>query len=711
MSKITIITEKYLVSQQFQKYLPQTICTNTQGHLDELVSLDEVIKQKNNLDKDQKLFWKDSLQYLPLLPNRLDYKVATDKEEFFKNILKDCSCSDEIVLACDPDREGEAIHRNILILLSKRIPLKNVKITRMWVNEQTETGIKTAFADRKKYLEYDNYYQAARIRNIVDWLIGLQLTRLFSVIFSVPGKPISIGRIQTWLLAEIIKRFLENQNFDSQKYKEIRFFYKDIEFSNIDENGKAIKHFDYKFCSSQLLKLSEENSMQIISVKKKKFTQKQPKLFNLDSLQKVIFAKYGHSPEETLTIVQCLYEKGLVSYPRTDCEVLTEGENALIPDLIKFFKDNALFENYTRFLPENLALSEHHLGKMEGHTAITPVLSYLENQKNLKIIENLSGEEKDIYKSIALSIFLALSPKAKGYNLTVIGTSESLIFKSETRKYKKLGFLQLQKNNFKENQELEILEENSKIIGKYSLVEKIAGPPALYNKSSLLELMRSAHKKIEDPQLKKALKESKGIGTSATRHSFAIILLKRKLIELKGKNLIPTSSGLKLYKIIPEELKKADFSAKLEFDLDLIIKRKTDKTIKNFMFETYAFLKKTFLIINSKTQNKIIESAENSKIFVAKCPNCGWKVFEYENLFKCERNSKDKNSCRFILSKKMLGAKIGINSVKQLCSAGTTKNYLKMKSKKTGKSFKAKIKWNQSTKNFVLDIKKYGNRL
>lgn len=608
MQKIVVIAEKFSVKKKFQEALPDVDVTNTVGHIDDLVDLDKIIKKKFNIDAKKPFYWEDSLKYLPLIPPKIDYVLKKGSKGVFDEILKACKGADEIVLGCDPDREGEAIHRNILILLSKKISLNNVKITRLWLNAETKSEIQRAFKERRGYKNYDNFYQAAKIRNIIDWVIGLQLTRLFSVKFSIPGKPLSIGRIQTWLLSEITKRYLINKNFVPEKYKEIYFEYGKVVFRNIDDEGKGVKYFNGE--EKSVLSFLKNKNLIVAKISKKSFVQKQPKLYKLTTLQKKMYKKHKFSPKETLKIAQNLYEKGLISYPRTDCDVLTENEHKLIPELVEFYKENNLFSTYIAKLDlDKIKMNKHHLGKLEGHYALIPNLSVKDNIANLDQIKSLDGKEKIIYSEITKSVFLACLPVATGENVKIEACCEKYKFLTEGKKYIERGFLEFCGEEKEFLQELEGISEKDELEGVFVYDSKTTTAPPLYNEGTILNLMTAAHLLVSDERLREPLKNANGIGTAATIHTFIPTLIKRGFIKFDKKNIVPTEIGLKFSEITPKKLREADFSAKLEYALSLIEQRKSEKTAKDFMGETLEFLQDVF----AEVENLKVVSIFNRK--------------------------------------------------------------------------------------------------
>jgi len=228
-----IITEKPSMAKKYREALrdiPDLRVTNSFGHIEALADINHYLADKlgdNNT-------WRGSIPHLPFVPAKFVHVIR--EEEAFAEIAKHLAQADEVVLACDPDREGELIHRNIIEIAADRGLLKARTITRVWLHSETAAEIKKAFSDRKPHTAYEGYYQAARTREAVDWTVGLQLTRLYSVKYGRPGHLISVGRVQSWLLSEIVKRWREHTGHTSETFWTYAFKTKDgVSFNLVDE--------------------------------------------------------------------------------------------------------------------------------------------------------------------------------------------------------------------------------------------------------------------------------------------------------------------------------------------------------------------------------------------------------------------------------------------------------------------------------------------
>ena len=366
--KRVLIVEKPKMLKKYKEALKgeNIVYTYSIGHIEELESPEEYISS------GKKIYWDKLLESFPLIPKEFKHKI-TNKSQF-KQIESAVKGSTEIILACDPDREGELIQRNILKILREKGLVTADKITRVWLHSETIAGIKEAYDKRADYMEYEGWYQAASTRAIIDWLIGIQLTVLYSVRFGQPGKPISIGRVQTWLLSEIVKRYLQFTDFKPETYFTFSFLTDDkVSFNLINDEGKINQFFDEKEMKKVEKSLKGEKLL-VKSVNRKKFTELAPSLYDLSSLQKDAASKYSITPDETLKLAQKLYEDyELISYPRTDCNVLSKEE---VKELGKSMNLVYKFEKYKELVmsvkEENskLELNKKYVGKLKGHYAI-----------------------------------------------------------------------------------------------------------------------------------------------------------------------------------------------------------------------------------------------------------------------------------------------------------------------------------------------------
>lgn len=593
-----MIVEKPSMKRKMEAALGNEVKVVTSiGHIESLMDLEFYLKEK--FPGGKKPFWSELLKHLPFIPENFRHMITN--KPVYAEIEKALKNATEIILGADPDREGELIHRNILEIAKENGVVKAGKITRIWLHSETAPEIKKAFLARQDYKEFDGYYNAARTREIVDWLVGIQLTILYSVKYGKPGKPVSIGRVQTWLLAEIIRRFIENRDFKPEPFRIFSFQTVDgVTFQMIDEDERISKTTDLKAADRLFDSLNNKNLI-ITGIKKKKFVEYAPSLYDLKALQKDASVRYNIAPDDTLKIAQSLYEKyDLISYPRTDCSVLSEQEakelkNAM--NLVYRFSEYKQLVMAVKAQNPELNLNAKYIGKLEGHYAIIPVLSY-----DKSTVPNLPERERLIFDLVVKRFCATLLNPAKGETTEFTGKIEESLFSSKFKNYTDPGFLEFIKPDRKkdgEGEEDKILsvsyKKNDSVKGTLEMKEDMTKAPKLYKDASLLTLMEKAHLQIKDPGLKKALKEADGIGTAATRASFPPLLIKRGYItkETDG-TYIPTDLGMVIYNILPDELTFPDFSANLEQELYGFIKKKPVRSVEEIIRETESFIRKVF---------------------------------------------------------------------------------------------------------------------
>jgi len=689
-----MIVEKPSMKRKMEKALGSDVKIVTSvGHIETLRDLEFYLKE--HFEGKDKVYWNDILKHLPFIPGNFKHSV-TNKKVFveIENALKNAT---EIILGADPDREGELIHRNILEIASERGSVKTDKISRIWLHSETAPEIQKAFKNRKDYHEYEGYYNAAKSREIVDWLVGIQLTILYSVRYGKPGKPVSIGRVQTWLLAEIIRRFLEHRDFVPSPYRTFSFLTTDtVSFNMIDEDDKIVKLTDLKEADKLFESLTNKDLI-IDKVKKKKFTELAPSLYDLKSLQKDASVRYGIPPEDTLKAAQTLYERyDLISYPRTDCNVLSEQEAGEIKhamNLVYKFDEYRHLVMAVKDHNPQLKLNKKYIGKLEGHYAIIPVLSY-----DKTTVPELAHREKLIFDLIVKRFCATLLHPAKGETTEFRGLIDESIFLSKFKNYTNLGFLEFIKPESKKGKENDIISvsyaKGDLLSGKIEMKEDMTKPPALFKDHTILSLMEKAHLQIKDKNLKKALKEADGIGTASTRATFPPLLIRRGYITKESDGTYaPTEYGLSLYNTLPEELTIPDFSAQLENHLANFIKKKEKDTGK-IVVETETFLKTVFEKMKGQAQ---VYNGPQTGEPLGVCPVCKGQVFESPRAYNC------RGECGLTIWKTISGADISKEVLTELLEKEKTAKAFEMTSK-AGKKFSAHLFIDKKAKRIGFDF-------
>lgn len=660
MPKIVIIAEKPSMKTKYQAVLKEAgmVFTNSIGHIEKLQP------PESYLEKREKWFWNDLVKRLPLIPQNYELEI-TNKEQY-NRIKEAVRNADEIVLACDPDREGELIHRNLLEMLIKEKAVTTEKISRIWLHAETKPGIQEGFEKRKNYMEYDGYYRAARIRNIIDWLIGIQLTVLYSVKYGKPGKPMSIGRVQSWLLSEIVRRTEQFNNFVAKDFWTIQFVTTEgVSLNLVNDEWKIKSIFEQSEFDKTIADITGK-LLKINKIETKPFTEYAPNLYDMNSLSRDAAKRYNIAPDKTLELAQALYEKHeLISYPRSDCNVISEEEAKEIHNsvaLVAKFPEYAKLTEAVKKENPDIKINKKYIGKLKGHYAIIPVFNYSKER-----IPMLAPDEAKIFDLIVKRFMAALLPPVKGAKTNIKAAIEENLFYTEIKNIKDYGYkkyLTADEDEKDENKAVSVdYKEGDEIAGVVTSKKDKTKPEQLFKDESILGLMEKAHLTVKDEKLKEYLKEANGIGTAATRSSFLPLLIKREYITKEKNTYVPTKKGYDLYKVLPEQLKYADYSAKLEYEMYQYIDQK-GKPEEELIKETEVFLKRIF----SQVNNNNLYQFKLQKFGI--CPICGDDVVKGRSGYGCI-NYRDK-SCEFYFSAEIEGKILLEDEIRELLKQGKT---------------------------------------
>lgn len=512
-------------------------------------------------------FWK--LEDLPIIPEKFGIKLIEDsgvKKQFatIEKLVANCS---EVINCGDAGQEGELIQRWVLSKAKCKVPLK-----RLWISSLTEEAIREGFQSLKSGEQYQNLYAAGSARAIGDWLLGMNATRLFTKKFGQGKATLSIGRVQTPTLAMIVNRQKEIDAFRSDEYWELKTKYRETEFNATIDRLQSQERAD------KGLAYLKEHPFEITSFEQKEGKEGNPRLFDLTSLQVESNKKIGNSAEETLKIVQSLYEKKLVTYPRVDTTYLSEDLHPKIEGIM-----NGL-TYYKRFTESVLAKPIPKLKtvfddkKVTDHHAIIPTGVQP---------SGISQPEQQIYDMIVRRFIAAFYPECKVSNTTVLGKVDQIEFKATGKQIIEPGWRVVweetkeidsddKKKVEKPEQTMPHFEEGESGQHEPFIHQGKTSPPKAYTEATLLRAMETAGKMVEDEELRDMMKEN-GIGRPATRANIIETLFKRKYIEKKRKNLIPTPTGIGLIDTIQNELlKSAELTGQWERKLRLIEKGEYD---------------------------------------------------------------------------------------------------------------------------------------
>ena len=548
---------------------------------------------------DQWKAW--SLSSLPMIPSRFSIKVSGDEgvhKQF--NIIKSLiDQADEVINCGDAGQEGELIQRWVYQQAGCRCPVK-----RLWVNSLTEEAIREGFKALKDQSEYQHLYEAGLMRAIGDWLLGMNATRAYTIRYARgSGKNrqvLSVGRVQTPTLALVVKRQAEIENFKPRTYWELKTVYRDTLFNAqlpAEEDEYAITSEEQ---GQALVDSIKDLPLVITSVEKKKGVENAPKLYDLTSLQVDCNKKFGFSAEQTLQLIQSLYEKRLTTYPRVDTTYLSDDLYPKVPGTLAGIKDyfpavapllglKADGQKGAGSLPKSKKVFDNK--KVTDHHAIIPT-----GQRP----EAMTAEEKKVYDLVAMHFIAVFYPECEVSNTTVLAKAGETDFKVTGREVLKPGWRVVFEKDSKDlndsndsNDPAENPDEAKSLpafvkgeSGPHEplLKEKTTTPPKYYTEATLLRAMETAGKTVENDELREAMKEN-GIGRPSTRAAIIEKLYQRKYIEKQGsKSIRATAVGIDLiHTIISPLLKSAELTGLWEKKLREI--ERGEYTAQQFLAE------------------------------------------------------------------------------------------------------------------------------
>ena len=533
--------------------------TWTFGHLCALLDPQEY--------SDQWKAW--SLSSLPMIPARFSIKVSGDEgvhKQFnvIKNLIAE---ADEVINCGDAGQEGELIQRWVYQQAGCKCPVK-----RLWVNSLTEEAIRDGFQQLKDQTEYQHLYEAGLMRAIGDWLLGMNATRAYTIRYAQGTgrnrQVLSVGRVQTPTLALVVKRQAEIENFKPRTYWELKTTYRDTLFNAqipVEEDEYAITSAEQ---GEALVDSIKDLPFVINSVEKKKGLEFAPKLYDLTSLQVDCNKKFAFSAEQTLQLIQSLYEKRVTTYPRVDTTYLSDDIYPKVPGILAGIKD--FYPQVTPLLGTKLPKSKKVFDnkKVTDHHAIIPT-----GQRP----DNLTADEKKVYELVALHFIAVFYPECEVSNTTVLAKAGDIDFKVTGREVIKPGWRAvfanltptLSQGEGEDSQDspdsldssgtqksLPAFVKGESGVHIPQLKEKTTTPPKYYTEATLLRAMETAGKTVENDELREAMKEN-GIGRPSTRAAIIEKLYQRKYIVKQGKSLRATETGINLIHLIISPLLKS----------------------------------------------------------------------------------------------------------------------------------------------------------
>ena len=614
-----------------------------------------------------------SYDSLPILPQEWQYAVASDKGKQFK-ILKDLmhrADVSEVVNACDAGREGELIFRFVYYVAGCKKPMR-----RLWISSMEESAIKAGFASLKDGKEYDPLYSSALCRAKADWIIGINMTRLFSCLY---GKTLNVGRVQTPTLKMLVDRDAAITTFKKEKYYHVR-----LSLSGVEAASAKIHAAEE---AGNLKAACEAAQAVCTSVTREKKTVAPPKLFDLTSLQREANRIYGYTAKQTLDLAQALYEKKLLTYPRTDSSYLTDDMGGTAAQIAALLAGKLPFMQGADFTPEISRLLDSK--KVSDHHAIIPTMELTKTD-----LAALPESERNILTLAGARLLMACAAPHIFEAVTAVFSCAGQEFTAKGKTVLAEGWKGLERRfmaTLKKKADTEDDEENALSLDvppfaegqtfdnpQAAVTEHFTTPPKPHNEASLLSAMERAGNEETDPDA-----ERRGLGTPATRAAIIEKLVKGGFVERKGKQLIPTKSGIELVCVLPEVLTSPQLTADWENNLTQIAKGNADpdsfmtgiETMTRELVSAYPFL-----------SDKEKERFKEEKPVIGKCPRCGANIYEGRKNYYCAnrdcaftmwKNDRFFEERKVTFSPKIAAAllKDGKAKVKKLYSPKTGKTY------------------------------------
>ena len=564
---------------------------------------------------------------LPILPEPFRYVLAPGKEDAFENlrILMDRPDVDTIVNACDAGREGELIFRLMYEMAGCRKP-----ILRLWISSMEDSAIREGFSDLRPGADYEALYQSALCRQKADWLVGINATRLFSVLYH---RTLNVGRVQTPTLAMLAERDAKITLFHKEKYHLLRL--------TLDGTEAVSEKFTDPTEAEQAAVMCKGADVTCTSVTKEQKKEQPPKLYDLTTLQREANRLFGYTAKQTLDYAQSLYEKKLLTYPRTDSRYLASDMAETASCVIHLAANVPPFDGCGNFFPlveamiSDKDVSDHHaiIPTMEIEKADIKALPLGERNLFLLVCCKLlcASAEPYVYEAVTATFDCGgQSFTAKGKRILSEGWREiDRIFRTFLKEKPADG----------DGGTLPDFTEGQTFDGaEVAVTEHFTQPPKPYTEDTLLSAMENAGKEDTPEDA-----ERKGLGTPATRAAIIEKLVTAGFVERKGKNLIPTKAGINLVTVLPEPLTSPMLTAEWEQKLTEIARGGADPD---------TFMDGIYTMVQEIVSTYSCISEDGKKLFapekevIGTCPRCGQPVYEGKKNFACSDRS-----CGFVLWK------------------------------------------------------------
>lgn len=615
MAKTLVLAEKPSVGRELARVLgcgksgngylegERYIVTWALGHLVTLADPDVYDKKYEKWD----------MQDLPMLPQNMKLVVIPESRRQFQAVstLMKRGDVDELIIATDAGREGELVARWIMMKAGWK-----GKTRRLWISSQTDKAIQDGFRQLKPASDYDNLFRSAQARSEADWLVGLNVTRALTCKYNAQ---LSAGRVQTPTLALIVRREEEIRKFTPREFWGITAKLSGFT-ATWRENGKNAQTFDKTHAEAVLKKLQGQQAV-LTKVERQRKITPPPAAYDLTELQRDANKKYAYSAKETLSLMQSLYERHkLLTYPRTDSRYISQDVVPTLPERLR----SCMVDEYKPLAQEiyrNKPLKTKYLvndAKVTDHHAIIPT----EEQPQLY---DLSGPERNIYDLVVRRFLAVLMEPYEYEEVRLTMTIGGETFTAKGNRVLNQGWkaaynrsFQLEEEDGDEQaQNLPALGQGQKLpVASAALKPGKTSPPARYTEATLLSAMEHPAGQVTDKSLSRILEETSGLGTPATRADIIEKLFSTFYVERRGKELVPTSKGVQLIELAPEELRSAELTARWEDRLSDIAKGKAKDT--EFVSEMRKYAAE--LVTEVKASDKTYRHDNQTR---TPCPDCG----------------------------------------------------------------------------------------
>lgn len=559
-----------------------------------------------------------NIEDLPMLPPKMQLVVIKETAKQF-NIVKGLlhrEDVEELVIATDAGREGELVARWIIAKAGFGKPVK-----RLWISSQTDRAIREGFAALRPGREYENLFRSAQCRAEADWLVGLNVTRALTCKYNAQ---LSAGRVQTPTLAMVVQRENEIRKFVPRDYWTVRANMNGFSMLRRDANGQT-RIFDRQQAEKVLERVKGQTG-EVTSVRKEAKSEQPPLAYDLTELQRDANRKYGYSAKQTLGIMQRLYETyKIVTYPRTDSRHITDDIVPTLPERLKSIATGPYADAARALLRAGIKTTKRFVdnSRVTDHHAVIPTEQFVN-------LGELSHEERNIFDLVAKRFLAVLSPSFEYEQTTVNMTLGGELFAAAGRIVRSKGWKAVYEDQKIDNDDAdEEQEQNLPDLKKGDKLKPVSvhlangktKPPARYTEATLLTAMEHPGKFIEDEALREAMDNTSGLGTPATRADIIEKLFNSFYMERRGKEIHPTSKGIQLVELVPEDLKSPELTALWEQKLTSISRGRAGAP--EFVNEIKSY--------TGKLVSQVVASSEtyrHDNLTREKCPECGKYLLE-----------------------------------------------------------------------------------